>query len=155
MFPIVGDRGEARDPLVLFSFSVFRNIHAHPESQLAMALSLRLSTGSIGCLTRPTAASSSLSIPRSTQCRPFSQAPQRWGFKTQNFGPPSIAQPSMKVRQKEALKDMSQLPNDIGLLPGTFVRPLWRDMPSIFQNPKERWVMERASVVTWFLGLAR
>lgn len=46
----------------------------------------------------------------------------------------------MKSRSKEALS--GQLPNDLGVLPGTFVRPLWRDLPSIFQSPRDRWQME-------------
>lgn len=36
----------------------------------------------------------------------------------------------------------SEMPQDLGLLPGTFVRPLWRDMPSVFQLPRERMQLE-------------
>lgn len=50
------------------------------------------------------------------------------------------AQPSMKTRGKEMSK--SEMPQDLGLLPGTFVRPLWRDMPSVFQLPRERMQLE-------------
>jgi protein MBA1 len=46
-----------------------------------------------------------------------------------------MKQPSMKTRTKEAMRGQA-MPNDIGLLPGTFVRPLWRDMPSVFKEPK-------------------
>ena len=50
------------------------------------------------------------------------------------------AQPSMKTRGKEMSK--SEMPQELGLLPGTFVRPLWRDMPSVFQLPRERMQLE-------------
>lgn len=73
----------------------------------------------------------------SSQCRAFSQSSQQWaGGRAVNFRPPSVAQPSFKTRTKDMRP--SDLPNDIGLLPGTFVRPLWRDMPSIFKQPRER-----------------
>ncbi|KAJ5336923.1 uncharacterized protein N7506_004945 [Penicillium brevicompactum] len=77
----------------------------------------------------------------SVQSRSFSQSSQQWaGGRAVNFRPPSVAQPSFKTRTKDMKP--SDLPNDIGLLPGTFVRPLWRDMPSIFQQPRERLHME-------------
>lgn len=50
------------------------------------------------------------------------------------------AQPSMATRGMGLSR--SELPQDIGLLPGTYVRPLWRDMPSIFQQPQERLQLE-------------
>lgn len=49
-------------------------------------------------------------------------------------------QPSLKARSKNM--GSSDLVQDIGLFPGTFISPLWRDMPSIFQQPKERLRME-------------
>lgn len=50
---------------------------------------------------------------------------------------------------------MNNLPNDIGLLPGTFVRPVWRDLPSIFKNPRERWMMEWTSIKSLFQNYVR
>ena len=44
----------------------------------------------------------------------------------------------------------ADLPQDIGLLPGTFIKPLWRDMPSIFQQPKERLHYEWLWLKSWF-----
>ncbi|TQB69186.1 hypothetical protein MPDQ_002194 [Monascus purpureus] len=64
------------------------------------------------------------------------------------------AQPTMKTRSKDISR--SDLPQDLGLLPGTFIRPLWRDMPSIFQQPRERLAIEWLSVKVAFqnfLGL--
>ncbi|KAJ5116398.1 hypothetical protein N7456_000746 [Penicillium angulare] len=68
-----------------------------------------------------------------------------------NFSPKNSSGPSMKARSREALN--GQLPNDIGLLPGTFVRPLWRDLPSVFQSPRERWQVEWAWIRSSFQNL--
>ena len=93
--------------------------------RLPMAVPLNISQSTLG----------------SVQSRSFSQSSQQWaGGRAVNFRPPSVAQPSFKTRTKDMKP--SDLPNDIGLLPGTFVRPLWRDMPSIFQQPRERLHME-------------
>jgi protein MBA1 len=59
----------------------------------------------------------------------------------------------MKVRSKDLLA--GQLPNDIGLLPGTFVRPLWRDMPSVFDKPRDRLQMEWTWIKAWFQNFMR
>lgn len=59
----------------------------------------------------------------------------------------------MKSRAKDVMK--SQLPNDIGLLPGTFVKPMWRDLPSIFQDPRDRFRMEWTWIKSVFQGYAR
>lgn len=125
------------------------------ESQLAMASSLRLPAGSIFPSARPTSliAQTFASGLQQQQCRSFSAAAQRWAYRTQNFKPASVSQPSMKSRAKDVM--MHQLPNDIGLLPGTFVRPMWRDMPSIFQEPRDRLRMEWTWLKSVFQGYAR
>lgn len=105
-----------------------------------MASSLRLPAGSFNSNVRLSTVVAQSFAPISHQCRSFSHAPQRWAYRSQNFTPPSMTQPSMKSRTREMLQ--GHLPNDIGLLPGTYVRPLWRDMPSIFGNPRDRWQME-------------
>ncbi|RAL06408.1 uncharacterized protein BO80DRAFT_11752 [Aspergillus ibericus CBS 121593] len=76
------------------------------------------------------------------QCRPFSQSSQRNGYRglPQNISIPQPAQPSMRTRGRDM--NRTDLPQDIGLLPGTFIRPLWRDLPSIFHQPSERLHME-------------
>lgn len=125
------------------------------ESQLAMASSLRLPAGSIFPSTRPSSLIAQAFAPGSQlqQCRSFSAASQRWAYRTQNFKPSSVSQPSMKSRSKDVM--MHQLPNDIGLLPGTFVRPMWRDLPSIFQAPRDRLQMEWTAMKSAFQGFAR
>lgn len=125
------------------------------ESQLAMASSLRLPAGSIVPKARPASliAQSFASGSQQQQCRAFSAAAQRWAYRTQNFKPASPAQPSMKSRAKDVMKH--QLPNDIGLLPGTFVKPMWRDLPSIFQEPRDRLRMEWTWLKSVFQNYAR
>ncbi|KAL4922186.1 hypothetical protein BDW62DRAFT_173146 [Aspergillus aurantiobrunneus] len=87
----------------------------------------------------------------SSQCRQFSlssrqSALQRGLPQTLSVKQPS--QPSMKSRGQTLSR--SELPQDIGLLPGTFIRPLWRDSPSIFQQPKERLHFEWLWLKSWF-----
>lgn len=119
-----------------------------------MASSLRLPVGSLTFSARP-----STMIPQPyapiPHIRSFSQVPQRWAaIRSQNFNAPSITQPSMKSRAKDAMQGQA-MPNDIGLLPGTFVRPLWRDMPSIFTNPKDVWYLQWTWIKNVFSNFAR
>ncbi|KOS42587.1 hypothetical protein ACN38_g6501 [Penicillium nordicum] len=81
------------------------------------------------------------------QCRAFSETSQQWRGRQMNFRPPSQVQPSFKTRT-QGMK-LADLPNDIGILPGTFVRPLWRDMPSVFTAPRDRWHMEWTWLKAW------
>ncbi|KAL4939060.1 hypothetical protein BDV06DRAFT_199585 [Aspergillus oleicola] len=87
-----------------------------------------------------TAIFSSYSTIAPSQCRQFSVSSQRNKRSQAGIGststPSPPAQPSARTRTQGMLR--SELPQDFGLLPGTFVRPLWRDLPSIFQHPKER-----------------
>ncbi|CAG8905355.1 unnamed protein product [Penicillium egyptiacum] len=86
------------------------------------------------------------------QCRAFSETSQQWRGRQMNFRPPSQVQPSFKTRTQDMR--LADLPNDIGLLPGTFVRPLWRDMPSVFTAPRDRWHMEYTWLKSWFSNFA-
>ncbi|KAJ5632909.1 hypothetical protein N7490_009248 [Penicillium lividum] len=113
-----------------------------------MASSLRLPASSFASATRPSSVIAQTFTPASLQYRPFSQSSQRWAYKSTNFSPKSPTGPSMKTRQKELMT--GQLPSDIGILPGTFVRPLMRDLPSIFKSPRDRWNMEWVSFKSWF-----
>ncbi|KAL4866666.1 hypothetical protein BDV12DRAFT_172637 [Aspergillus spectabilis] len=88
----------------------------------------------------------------SWQCRQFSlssycSAAQRGGMP-QTLSVKQPAQPSMKSRGQNLTR--SELPQDIGLLPGTYIRPLWRDLPSIFQQPRERLHFEWLWLKSWF-----
>lgn len=117
-----------------------------------MASSLWLSSGSLRTAARSGApiaqfyqitSSSSSAIDAYHQCRFFSQsqmAQKGLSGVPQHISIKQPAQPSMRTRGRELSR--SELPQDIGLLPGTFIRPLWRDMPSIFQQPKERLRLE-------------
>ncbi|PGH26695.1 hypothetical protein AJ80_01641 [Polytolypa hystricis UAMH7299] len=60
--------------------------------------------------------------------------------------PKAPAQMSMKNRMKDAFANVRKdgIPDDVGLLPGTFVRPVWANMLSIFSNPKGRLRLEWA-----------
>lgn len=120
-----------------------------------MASSLRLPAGSFTLTARSGSVVFKSYATVSQQCRSFSQSSQRWAYRSQNFSPPSIKSPSIKAQSMEALQGQGQLPNDIGLLPGTFVRPLWRNMPSIFENPRDRWMMEWTSVKSFFQNYLR
>ena len=44
---------------------------------------------------------------------------------------------------------------DFGLFPGTFIKPAWRDVPSLFRHPKQRlkleWVWIKMSVQNFFM----
>ncbi|KAL2009180.1 hypothetical protein VTN00DRAFT_7374 [Thermoascus crustaceus] len=83
------------------------------------------------------------------QCRSFSKAPElKARGISQNVSLKPPAQPSAKVRIRTSL--WSSLPQDIGLLPGTFIRPLWRDMPSLFEQPRQRLHMEWLWLKTGF-----
>ncbi|PLB52357.1 hypothetical protein P170DRAFT_453761 [Aspergillus steynii IBT 23096] len=93
--------------------------------------------------------------PSFAACRSFSQSVQRAaGYVPNEVSVKQPAQPSMRTRGSELSR--ADLPQDIGLLPGTVVRPLWRDMPSIFTQPSERLRMEWLWMKTSFqnfLGL--
>ncbi|KAL4894180.1 hypothetical protein BDV59DRAFT_15185 [Aspergillus ambiguus] len=79
----------------------------------------------------------------SCQCRSFSQASQRNGRQPVNMGTPKTPTPlKPSTATRGSMMSRSELPTDLGLLPGTFIRPLWRDLPSIFTHPKERLQLE-------------
>jgi protein MBA1 len=87
------------------------------------------------------------------QCRPFSQslAPRAKGI-SQTVSMKNQAQPTQRSRTRELSR--GSLPQDLGMLPGTFIRPLWQDMPSIFQQPRERLHMEWLWIKGWFQNMA-
>lgn len=89
----------------------------------------------------------------SYQCRSFSQTSHNLAARPMNFRQPSQSQPSFKTRTKDM--PMNQLPNDIGILPGTFVKPLWRDLPSIFKHPRDRLHFEWTWLKTLFTNYGR
>ncbi|KAF3482322.1 uncharacterized protein GIQ15_05081 [Arthroderma uncinatum] len=77
--------------------------------------------------------------------RQFSQSSCRAVVKAPLVMKPKVpAQMSSKTRMDETMRGIARnmVPDDLGLLPGTFVRPVWKNLPSIFLEPKMRWRME-------------
>ncbi|QDS67745.1 hypothetical protein FKW77_006094 [Venturia effusa] len=55
------------------------------------------------------------------------------------------AQESLKMQQKKVMKgmkDASELPDDMGLLPDTFIMPTGKNLPPLFAEPKFRLTLE-------------
>lgn len=141
---------QSGDNLVDASFK--KPIVCTPRSPANMASSLRLPAGH------------SLSTIRSgkgirpfypvvappCQCRHFSQAPRvnTKAAVAQSIPRQRPAQPSMRSRARTVTR--ADMPQDLGLLAGTFIRPLWSNMPSIMEQPKERLLMEWLWVKTSF-----
>ncbi|EER24424.1 hypothetical protein CPC735_057940 [Coccidioides posadasii C735 delta SOWgp] len=97
-------------------------------------------------------ATSRISIPSHSlyQLRPFSSSGNQYAAKGtfKAIKPRIPAQMSMKNRVKETMSSANRdmIPDDVGLLPGTFIRPAWRNLPSIFKEPKLRLRMEWMSL---------
>lgn len=62
------------------------------------------------------------------------------------------AERSMKSRAKEMSLD--SMPTDLGLLPGTFIKPEGKNMPSFFREPKDRLRMEWVWLKNWAQNVA-
>lgn len=128
-----------------------------PSDAVNMASTIGFSSSLSRMVTRPAPRFPqfvSLAAPSSCQSRPFSQtvAPRAKGIaQTVTIRPPEG--PSTRSRTRELPRE--SLPQDLGLLPGTFIRPLWRDMPSIFHQPRERLRMEWLSWKSWAQNLTR
>ncbi|QKX64031.1 uncharacterized protein TRUGW13939_11204 [Talaromyces rugulosus] len=127
------------------------------QQHFTMALSLGRTPGftrQINCTaSRIYAANSSSSQQLQQQQRWFSQslAPQAKGVE--EFMP--VKRPlekSLKIRAKELSID--SMPTDLGLLPGTFIRPEGKNMPSIFREPRDRLRMEWVGLKQWFQNVA-
>ncbi|KAI5204891.1 hypothetical protein E4T42_03018 [Aureobasidium subglaciale] len=68
--------------------------------------------------------------------------------KKKSFAPreTSLKQPSQKsfeVMKKEQMKNIDQMPNDVGLIPGTFIMPTGNQLPSLTQDFKTRYALEK------------
>lgn len=122
-----------------------------------MNSSLRtLSSPNSSVLRRPRA-----SLPSKCLSRPFSQSRQH----ARMMAPPGTKVPrqkstpamSMNNRMKDAMTklDRNAFPDDLGLLPGTFVRPRMKDMPSLFTDFKRRWKMEWTGFKSSLQGFGR
>ncbi|KAI5271269.1 hypothetical protein E4T47_05409 [Aureobasidium subglaciale] len=68
--------------------------------------------------------------------------------KKKSFAPreTSLKQPSQKsfeVMKKEQMKNIDQMPNDVGLIPGTFIMPTGNQLPSLTADFKTRFALEK------------
>ncbi|KAI5203927.1 hypothetical protein E4T39_03872 [Aureobasidium subglaciale] len=68
--------------------------------------------------------------------------------KKQSFAPRETAmkQPSQKsfeVMKKEQMKNIEQMPNDVGLIPGTFIMPTGNQLPSLTNDFSTRFALEK------------
>lgn len=64
---------------------------------------------------------------------------------------PSIA--VMQSRQQRLALESGEMPDDIGLLPGTLVMPTGRNRPAWLGNFRDRWMLEKRRWWTRFVGL--
>lgn len=69
----------------------------------------------------------------------------------QTVKPKVPAQQGTRSRMKSV--PVTDVPTDMGLLPGTFIRPTSENMPSIFQEPKDRLRMEWIHLKTKVMDL--
>ncbi|RAL10551.1 uncharacterized protein BO97DRAFT_372271 [Aspergillus homomorphus CBS 101889] len=85
----------------------------------------------------------------SCQSRSFSQSSQRsMGRLPKTIVARPPPQPSTRTKTRGMAR--TELPQDFGILPGTYIRPLWKDMPSIFKQPQERLRLEWLWMKTGF-----
>ncbi|KAF3894340.1 Mitochondrial inner membrane protein Mba1 [Trichophyton interdigitale] len=94
---------------------------------------------------RPSSRSVVFQWPSKCAARSFSQSSLRAGMTAPKVvAPKPPAQMSMKNRLQETMRGVNKemVPDDIGLLPGTFIRPVWQNLPSLFSDPKSRLHME-------------
>ncbi|KAL1301579.1 hypothetical protein AAFC00_005812 [Neodothiora populina] len=87
----------------------------------------------------------------SPRARSFTTTRQGMAKRNNSFIPqmPSqktTPQKSMKILMQES-KEALQFPDDIGFLPGTFIMPHGRNLPSIFSNPSGRLALEKARLI--------
>ncbi|GAB7362852.1 hypothetical protein MBLNU230_g3155t1 [Neophaeotheca triangularis] len=81
------------------------------------------------------------------RCRTFASTTQRQSAQTKRPQMKQRSQPSMALaekQQREAMMKTEGLPDDLGILPGTFIMPPWSERPGMFQNPRGRWKLEKA-----------
>lgn len=85
------------------------------------------------------------------QYRSFSQSPIP-NVKAGLMSAPQI-KPKMpaEMSTRSRLKNIppEQMPTDFGVLPGTFIKPDAKDMPSLFKNPRDRLRMEWIWIRHW------
>ncbi|KAI4727213.1 hypothetical protein E4T49_04980 [Aureobasidium sp. EXF-10728] len=88
--------------------------------------------------------------PRQPSTRFFSSSPARAASvrKNKSFAPKQtgMKQPSQKsfeVMKKEQMKNIDMMPNDVGLIPATFIMPTGSRLPSLTADFSTRWALEK------------
>ncbi|EFE33843.1 uncharacterized protein ARB_07308 [Trichophyton benhamiae CBS 112371] len=107
---------------------------------------------------RPSSRSVVFQWPSKCAARSFSQSSLRAGMTAPKvMAPKPPAQMSMKNRLQETMRGINKemVPDDIGILPGTFIRPVWQNLPSWFSDPKTRLHMEWMHWKMKFLNFMR
>ncbi|EED13928.1 conserved hypothetical protein [Talaromyces stipitatus ATCC 10500] len=87
--------------------------------------------------------------------RPFSHsqpARARSGMMSAETIMPKLP-PERSLRSRLKDMDPESIPTDFGVLPGTFIKPEGKDMPSLFSEPKDRLMMEWVWIKTWFTSV--
>ncbi|KAG9663334.1 hypothetical protein KCU95_g873, partial [Aureobasidium melanogenum] len=116
--------------------SVQRLLHQQPStSPLA---SLHQTYLSQSCLRQPntTRAFSNTSRSHAAVRKQRSFAPQQMGMK-------QPSQKSFEVMKRDQMKNIDQMPNDVGLIPGTFIMPTGSRLPSLTQEFGARFALEK------------
>lgn len=53
------------------------------------------------------------------------------------------SQKSFEVMKRDQMKNIDQMPNDVGLIPGTFIMPTGSRLPSLTQEFGARFALEK------------
>ncbi|KAH0361160.1 hypothetical protein KCU65_g8887, partial [Aureobasidium melanogenum] len=64
-------------------------------------------------------------------------------FNPQQMGMKQPSQKSFEVMKRDQLKNIDQMPNDLGLIPGTFIMPTGARLPSLTQEFGQRFALEK------------
>lgn len=64
-------------------------------------------------------------------------------FAPQQMGMKQPSQKSFEVMKRDQLKNIDQMPNDLGLIPGTFIMPTASRLPSLTSEFGARFALEK------------
>ncbi|KAG9526432.1 hypothetical protein KCU89_g7733, partial [Aureobasidium melanogenum] len=64
-------------------------------------------------------------------------------FTPQQMGMKQPSQKSFEVMKRDQMKNIDQMPNDVGLIPGTFIMPTGSRLPSLTQEFGARFALEK------------
>ncbi|KAI5290217.1 hypothetical protein KEM52_000530 [Ascosphaera acerosa] len=122
-----------------------RAVPATPAAAAATACARCAVAAATPLTTVATATATAIAAPGPDARRAFSHArPARASMQGQVLRQRAPPSPSMKTSMRQSLQQMTrdQFHDDMGLLPATFVRPVWAHLPSLFREPRGRLQME-------------